>query len=121
MAALRWGEAEDVEVIGREFDLIIASDVVYHDHLYEPLLKTLRLLILGGEEAEEGRVFVMAHLRRWKKDSAFFKKARKVFEVEVLHVDPPCHGSRVGVTVYRFAGKKSSKKLLKANNANGIA
>ncbi|BFG39115.1 hypothetical protein CerSpe_253890 [Prunus speciosa] len=124
VAALRWGEAEDVEVIGREFDLVVASDVVYHDHLYEPLLKTLRLLILGGEEAE-GRVFVMAHLRRWKKDSAFFKKARKLFEVEVLHVDPPCHGSRVGVTVYRFAGKNSSKKLLKANsanaNANGIA
>ncbi|KAL6227176.1 hypothetical protein ACLB2K_001135 [Fragaria x ananassa] len=39
VAALRWGEAE---AIGREFDLVLASDVVYHDHLYEPLLKTLK-------------------------------------------------------------------------------
>ncbi|KAL6222415.1 hypothetical protein ACLB2K_005807 [Fragaria x ananassa] len=53
VAALRWGEA-----IGREFDLVLASDVVYHDHLYEPLLKTLSFLLLG----EGGVVFV-----RWKK------------------------------------------------------
>ncbi|KAM5576169.1 protein N-lysine methyltransferase METTL21A [Rosa sericea] len=103
VAALRWGEAEDAEAIGREFDIVLASDVVYHDHLYEPLLKTLSFLLLG-----EGRVvFVMAHLRRWKKESAFFKRARKLFEVEVLHVDRPCQGSRVGVTVYRFTGKPS--------------
>ncbi|KAM1701915.1 hypothetical protein TB2_026645 [Malus domestica] len=121
VAALRWGEAADVEKIGREFDLILASDVVYHDHLYEPLLNTLRLL-MSGEAEEEGRVFVMAHMRRWKKDSAFFKKARKLFEVEVLHVDPPCLGSRVGVAVYRFTAKKSSRKMLNSvDNANIIA
>ncbi|KAL6224640.1 hypothetical protein ACLB2K_003495 [Fragaria x ananassa] len=118
VAALRWGEAEDAEAIGREFDLVLASDVVYHDHLYEPLLKTLSFLLLG----EGGVVFVMAHLRRWKKDSAFFKRARKVFEVEVLHVDRPCEGTRTGVTVYRFTGKPS-KKVLKdvsvVNNVNG--
>ncbi|KAM0975446.1 hypothetical protein ACFX13_018764 [Malus domestica] len=121
VAALGWGEAADVEVIGREFDLILASDVVYHDHLYEPLLKTLRLLILGeAEENEEGKVFVMAHLRRWKKESAFFKKARKVFEVEVLHVDPPCHGSRVGVTVFRFTAKKSGRKMLNSTGNTNV-
>lgn len=102
VAALRWGEDADVEGVGREFDLVLASDVVYYDHLYEPLLKTLRSLMLG-----EGRkmVFVMAHLRRWKKDSAFFKRARKFFNVEVVHVDSPCEGSRIGVAVYRFAAK----------------
>lgn len=114
VAALRWGEAEDAEAIGLDFDLVVASDVVYHDHLYEPLLKTLSFLLLG-----EGRVvFVMAHLRRWKKDSAFFKRARKLFEVEILHVDRPCQGSRVGVTVYRFTGKPSRKLL---NGASGTA
>ncbi|XP_062001007.1 uncharacterized protein LOC133718203 [Rosa rugosa] len=118
VAALRWGEAEDAEAIGREFDIVLASDVVYHDHLYEPLLKTLSFLLLG----EGGVVFVMAHLRRWKKESAFFKRARKLFEVELLHVDPPCQGSRVGVTVYRFTGKPSKKLLngVSVNNVNGI-
>lgn len=103
VAPLRWGEEEDVKLIGNEFDLILASDVVYHDNLYEPLLQTLNWL-LGGKEK---KVFVMAHLRRWKKDSVFFKKAKKAFEVDVLHVDSPCNGSRTGVIVYRFAGRLS--------------
>ena len=30
---LRWGEADDVNLIGRDFDLVLASDVVYHDPL----------------------------------------------------------------------------------------
>lgn len=108
MTPLSWGEADDVELIGRDFDLVLASDVVYHDHLYDPLLETLRLFLLDRENEKGGKVFVMAHLRRWKKDSVFFKKARKLFQVEVLHVDNPCNGSRVGVTVYRFAGKSQN-------------
>ncbi|KAF5738160.1 protein-lysine methyltransferase METTL21B-like [Tripterygium wilfordii] len=99
---LRWGEAEDVEKIGRDYDLIMASDVVYHQHLFEPLIETLRLL-LGGEER---MVFVMAHLKRWKKESAFFKRAKKLFQVETIHVDNPREGSRTGVVVYRFAAKQ---------------
>ncbi|XP_028775605.1 protein N-lysine methyltransferase METTL21A-like [Neltuma alba] len=104
VAPLRWGHADDVEVIGRDFDVILASDVVYHDHLYEPLLQTLRMLLAGNQRRKA--VFVMAHLRRWKKESVFFKKARKLFDVDVLHLDTPCEGSRVGVIVYRFVGKK---------------
>ncbi|XP_010550414.1 PREDICTED: protein N-lysine methyltransferase METTL21A-like [Tarenaya hassleriana] len=102
VAPLRWGEAGDVELIGRRFDLILASDVVYHDHLYDPLLETLRLLLLGSEK----RMLVMAHLRRWKKESVFFKKARKLFDVDVIHSDDPLEGSRIGVVVYRFARKR---------------
>ncbi|PPD95445.1 hypothetical protein GOBAR_DD07525 [Gossypium barbadense] len=102
VAPLRWGEDDDLEVIGREFDLVLGSDVVYHDHLFEPLIKTLRLLLNGGTK---NRVFVMAHLRRWKKDSVFFKKAKKLFDVEILHTDPPKEGSRIGVVVYVFIGK----------------
>ncbi|KAI4327595.1 hypothetical protein L6164_020035 [Bauhinia variegata] len=102
VAPLQWGHAEDVELIGRDFDLILASDVVYHNHLYDPLLQTLRLLLLGSDQK---MAFVMAHLRRWKKESAFFKKAKKLFEVDILHTDNPCEGCRVGVIIYRFAGK----------------
>lgn len=108
VAALRWGKEGDgdVEMIGKDFDLILASDVVYHDHLYEPLLYTLRLVMDGeNKKKKKTKVFVMAHLRRWKKESSFFKKAKKLFDVDVIHVDSPCEGSRIGVVVYRFSQK----------------
>jgi predicted nicotinamide N-methyase len=100
-APLRWGHDADVDLIGDEFDVVLASDVVYHDHLYDPLIETLRLMLIGKKI-----VFVMAHMKRWKKESMFFKKARKYFSIDVLHVDVPCNGSRVGVVVYRFVDKK---------------
>ncbi|KDP38603.1 hypothetical protein JCGZ_05310 [Jatropha curcas] len=110
VAALRWGEdgGGDVEIIGRDFDVVLASDVVYHDHLYEPLLHTLRLLMGAGEEKKKKMVFVMAHLRRWKKESVFFKRAKKWFDVETIYVDNPSQGSRIGVVVYKFANKGQS-------------
>ncbi|KAK2411156.1 hypothetical protein P8452_71815 [Trifolium repens] len=100
-APLRWGHDADVDLIEGEFDVVIASDVVYHDHLYDPLIETLRLMLIGKKIT-----FVMAHMKRWKKESMFFKKARKYFLIDVLHVDVPCNGSRVGVVVYRFVDKK---------------
>lgn len=101
VASLRWGEIDDVESLGQNVDLILASDVVYHEHLYDPLLKTLRLMLLEDSK----RVFLMAHLKRWKKESIFFKKAKKLFDVDVIHCDDPQEGSRIGVVVYRFAPK----------------
>lgn len=100
---LRWGEDGDVDG-EEEYDLIVGSDVVYHDHLYEPLLRTLRALVLG-----KGTSFVMAHLKRWKKESAFFRKANKDFHVQVLFRDAPLEGSRVGVIVYCFSDKRENK------------
>ncbi|KAF3796869.1 N-lysine methyltransferase protein [Nymphaea thermarum] len=92
---LRWGNAEDcLKHCG--LDLILASDVVYHSHLFDPLLQTLRLLLV------EETVLVMAHLRRWKKDAVFFKKAKKWFDVEMVHTHPPFPGTRVGVAIYCF-------------------
>ncbi|KAJ4974430.1 hypothetical protein NE237_007604 [Protea cynaroides] len=100
VATLRWGETEDMKSTGHEFDLLLASDVVYHDHLFDPLLKTLQFYLRNNT------VFVMAHLRRWKKkDSIFFKKARKLFNIDMIHSDPPSPGSRIGVAVYRFVKK----------------
>ncbi|KAL7604066.1 hypothetical protein Lser_V15G19685 [Lactuca serriola] len=105
VAPMSWGETEEMEAIGREYDLIIGSDVVYHDHLYEPLLQTLKFLLLdGGGDAGE-KVFLMGHLRRWKKESGFFKRAKKHFQVELIHEDGPSSDSRTGVVVYRFARK----------------
>ncbi|GAU49354.1 hypothetical protein TSUD_191790 [Trifolium subterraneum] len=58
-APLRWGHDADVEMIGNEFDVVIASDVVYHDFLFDPLIETLRLMLIGKKI-----VFVMAHMKR---------------------------------------------------------
>ncbi|CAK9152400.1 unnamed protein product [Ilex paraguariensis] len=102
VAPLRWGENDDMEAVGRDYDLILGTDVVYYNHLYDPLLETLRFLLIGSGKKT---VFLMAHLKRWKKESAFFKKAKKLFDVEIIHRDDPYNGSRVGVVVYRFVGK----------------
>ncbi|XLT36759.1 hypothetical protein HN873_068051, partial [Arachis hypogaea] len=50
-------------------------------------------------------VFVMAHMRRWKKESTIFKKAKKLFVVDVLHICAPSDGAMIGVLVYRFVPK----------------
>ncbi|KAK4416572.1 protein N-lysine methyltransferase METTL21A [Sesamum alatum] len=112
-AALQWGETEDMEAIGREYDEILGSDLVYHENLYEPLLETLRFLLLGSG-SEQKVVFLMSHLKRWKKESTFFKKAHKFFDVEVIHTDSPCSGSRLGVTVYQFVRKSNGAGKLKS-------
>ncbi|XLT10076.1 hypothetical protein HN51_055869 [Arachis hypogaea] len=51
-------------------------------------------------------VFVMAHMRRWKKESTIFKKAKKLFVVDVLHICAPSDGAMIGVLVYRFVPKE---------------
>ncbi|KAJ6847506.1 uncharacterized protein M6B38_277095 [Iris pallida] len=101
---LRWGSPEDEAALGgaAAFDAVVAADVVYHEHLFEPLLRTVGAFVREGE----GTAFLMAHLRRWKKrDALFFRKARKSFRVALVHADPPLPGSRTGVAVYRFTAK----------------
>ncbi|KAI3978809.1 hypothetical protein MKX01_015984 [Papaver californicum] len=123
VAALRWGEKDDMELMGREFDIILGSDVVYYNYLYDPLLQTLRFF-LGDGEGKDSRnaapVFLMAHLKRWKKDSVFFRKARKMFNVEVIHTDTPNPGCRIGVVVYCFSGKKRQGGGQKHSNPGGM-
>ncbi|GAB2231838.1 hypothetical protein Droror1_Dr00010854 [Drosera rotundifolia] len=103
VAELNWGHLDHMEAIGRDYDVIIGSDVVYHDHLFDPLIETLKYFLLGVDKKV---VFLIAHLKRWKKESAFFKKARKHFVVDVLHKDCPPEGQRLGVVVYCFVGKQ---------------
>ncbi|KAI4367277.1 hypothetical protein MLD38_023034 [Melastoma candidum] len=120
VAQLRWGEIEDVEKVGREFDLVLAADVVYYDYLYEPLLKTLKWLLEG--KGRDEMVFVMGHVRRWKKDNLFFRKARKWFDVEVLRTDRESHpGSRSGVIVYRFSCKAQHPSIALSSDVNGVS
>ncbi|CAN6225735.1 unnamed protein product [Urochloa humidicola] len=108
---LPWGDAaamQDVAAAQPEeapFDLVVASDVVYYEALVDPLIQTLRFLIKGEV------VFLMAHMRRWKRtDKKFFGKARKMFNIEVVHEDPPLEGWRHGPVFYRFTAKKQHAK-----------
>ncbi|WOH09947.1 hypothetical protein DCAR_0729408 [Daucus carota subsp. sativus] len=111
VAAMAWGNDEEMEAVKNkgEYDVIMGSDLVYHDHLYEPLLRALRFFMLG-DEVDKERVFVMAHSKRWKKESVFFKKAYKEFDVKVLHRDDPCDGDRIGILVCTFVAKNKNKK-----------
>ncbi|KAG6540812.1 hypothetical protein Mapa_017837 [Marchantia paleacea] len=182
---LRWGVEGDVKQLGdlSSFDLIVASDVVYYDNLYKPLLQTLKWLVgAAGDEAifpdkrknerqshgvkheENGDsqvrvsdpptpatttpfaygpekheidpaaahkwasfsaraerrsnenvhvnkkkmqppVIYLGHMRRWKKDSQFFKQSSKVFNVQVVHRHPPQDNDRVGPIIYRLQVK----------------
>ncbi|KAL6657763.1 hypothetical protein ACP70R_005543 [Stipagrostis hirtigluma subsp. patula] len=105
---LPWGDAAAMEAVAAAqaaspFDLVVASDVVYYEALVDPLIETLRFFVKGEV------VFLMAHMRRWKRtDKKFFGKARKVFDVEVVHEDPPLQGCRHGPVVYRFTAKKQN-------------
>jgi hypothetical protein len=147
---LSWGRKQDVDRLVRQngaFDLILASDVVYYNTLFEPLLATLRWLSgrqlrtaaideaalsqkhdtsgsNGSEKLQiEGQEFVkvspsqegqttkkqgtvlIAHLRRWKKDAKFFKRASKYFDVQVVYSHPAPQGARKGVEVFKLISK----------------
>ncbi|KAF8669305.1 hypothetical protein HU200_051643 [Digitaria exilis] len=105
---LPWGDAaamEEVAAAAAPFDLVIASDVVYYEALVDPLIEALWFFVKGEV------VFLMAHMRRWKRtDKKFFGKARKIFNIEVVHEDPPLKGWRHGPVVYRFTAKKQHAK-----------
>ncbi|KAK6125533.1 hypothetical protein DH2020_040724 [Rehmannia glutinosa] len=66
--------------------LKVGSDVAYHNHHYEPLPETLRLFSLGSKQKV---VFLIGRLKKWKKESAFFKKANKCSDIEVKYTDTP--------------------------------
>lgn len=82
---LRWGNKEDLKkVLSAVYvmpspPLIIASDCVYWECLFEPLYQTLSELVL-----ETGCTIIIAHVKRWKKDGRFFKQYLRTMRVEVL-------------------------------------
>lgn len=108
---LRWGVEEDVTLFSTSPpDLILASDCVYYDTLFEPLMQTLKWLCGAEKLAGMGSpVVLLAHLRRWKKDGQFFRMAAKWLNVEVVYKHPPPENARIGVVVYKFTRKLSSR------------
>ncbi|KAE9461232.1 hypothetical protein C3L33_06823, partial [Rhododendron williamsianum] len=73
VAELNWGNVDHIKAVGPPFDYIIGTDVVYAEHLLEPLLQTMLSLsgpkttILLGYEMRSTNVHEqMLHL--WKRN-----------------------------------------------------
>ncbi|KMZ57413.1 putative methyltransferase family protein [Zostera marina] len=102
---LSWGIEEDWmrgANDGSKFDLILGSDVIYHQALIQPLVKTAKFFVKGNVP------FVMAYMKRWKKrETQFLKSVSKFLDFQVVHQDPPLKNHRTGVIVYRFVNKTS--------------
>jgi hypothetical protein len=82
-AELPWGDAAAASAVARSFpgaapDWIVAADVVYHEHLIEPLLQTLVELTRGPKPPK----VLMSYVQRFKRAKSFFKLMRKHFVVE---------------------------------------
>ncbi|XP_004506058.1 uncharacterized protein [Cicer arietinum] len=73
VAELQWGDESHVKAVGPPFDYIIGTDVVYVEHLLEPLLQTIlglsgpRTTILLGNEIRSTCVHEKM-LQMWKKN-----------------------------------------------------
>lgn len=103
-AALAWGEpghADGVRSLvrarfGRDADVIVAADVVYHEPLIAPLLAALLALTeppaLGGSSASCGGAsarwapppIYISYVQRFKRARRFFKLAAQHFECIVV-------------------------------------
>lgn len=85
---LAWGVESDVAALRSSLtrfpDVILGADVVYHDHLIEPLLSTLKWLTNGDDTTgRDPPVIVISYVQRFKKAKRFLKLARKSFDVTI--------------------------------------
>jgi hypothetical protein len=91
-----WGSTEDVTAItalmrtmhGRSCpDYIIGADVVYHEHLIDPLVQTLKQLTdVAIAEHICPPVIILSYIQRFKRSRQFFKSMRRYFNVEERRV-----------------------------------
>ncbi|KAJ7981052.1 Protein N-lysine methyltransferase [Quillaja saponaria] len=61
VAELHWGEKDHIEAVAPPFDYIIGTDVVYAEHLLEPLLQTI--FALSGPKTT-----ILVMLQMWKRN-----------------------------------------------------
>jgi hypothetical protein len=87
---LTWGVESDVTALRSSLtrypDVIIGADVVYHEHLIDPLLNTLKWLTERNKDDQIGRdppVVVITYVQRFKRAKKFLKLAKKFFEVTI--------------------------------------
>ena len=93
VAPLTWGSTQDVPALaahlrGRVPSLIVGADIVYHEPLIDPLLDALRRLTEPGAWGEPAGAcappVLISYVQRFKRAKAFFKKARRWFDIAVV-------------------------------------
>ncbi|KAJ3231067.1 hypothetical protein HDU81_004057 [Chytriomyces hyalinus] len=80
---LKWGEPSPSEILSEPVHIILASDCVYLEAAFEPLLETL--VELSTEGVTE--ILIVSKKRR-KADKRFFDKLKKKFDVVEVKDDP---------------------------------
>lgn len=83
-APLWWGNSDHTAALlaaHGPLDAIVAADVVYHEHLIDPLLQALLALTDSAGRATPPPPIILSYVQRFKRAKAFFKKARKWFDV----------------------------------------
>ena len=102
-SVLRWGEEEDFRRNFASFaspPIVLASDCVYWEHLFEPFYQTLLRFVSAGSTV------LISHVKRWKKDTKFFAMCAKTMKVEVLvenvAVSPDCTPRRNISRIYKI-------------------
>jgi predicted nicotinamide N-methyase len=85
--------------------LVVASDVIYHENLFEPLLNTIIALTI--DQSTPCRI-LLAHERRRKIESRFFKPLAKHFDVTqaISHSDNTARHKHIDIfTIMRKSPK----------------
>lgn len=88
------GHGESTLAGSADLDLILGADIVYHEHLIEPLLHTLIDLTepraanaaasSAAAEPSKPPVVILSYVQRFKRAKAFFKLATQHFEVQAI-------------------------------------
>jgi predicted nicotinamide N-methyase len=79
VAELCWGETDCTLFTKKHhIDYIIASDCIYLEHLFQPLLQTIEQLSAADT------VTVVSFIKRRKADSKFWKLATKRFNISIV-------------------------------------
>ncbi|CAO3581186.1 unnamed protein product [Absidia cylindrospora] len=94
---LNWGEPHDLKV-----DIVFASDCVYLEVAFQPLIDTLVTLTANNKDVQ----IYMSYRKRRKADKRFFILLKKQFHVIDILDDPerPVY-SRNGLHLYRLERK----------------
>lgn len=87
-APLSWGDAPaaadlagSCRAAGQPIRLILGADIVYHEHLVDPLLTTLLALTQPPPDGSPPPPVFLTYVQRFKRAKAFFHKATKAFDV----------------------------------------
>jgi len=76
---LTWGDEENLEPIGRPYDIVIGADIVYIEDTFADLLGTV------DRVSDDNTTVVLSCRLRYERDRAFLEMFRKRFRVRLLH------------------------------------